>query len=68
MGLILPDMAAAAGRFDELIRPMVTSISPPILPEASNDLIGPHLIKLCTGISTDSRKIDPAVRRIRTVV
>ncbi len=68
IGLILPSMAQAAGRFDELMKPLNTTVTAPILPEASNDLICPKLTTLCAAINSESQKIEQATRRLMTVI
>lgn len=68
IGLILPTMARAAGRFEELMNPIHTAVAAPILPEASNNLIYPHLTTLCAAINSESRKIDQATKRLMTVI
>jgi len=64
VGLILPKAAKDAGRFEELLHPLCDKMNPPILPEASNDLILPRVRALCAKLQPDAKKVDLAVYRL----
>ena len=67
-GLILPSTAKLAGRYEELLAPLATQMAPPVLPEASNDLILPQLRKLCEQMITDNSRCELAIRRLKRIL
>ena len=68
VGLILPEAAKLAGRYEELMAPRVNQMAPPVLPEASNELLLPQLQKLCAGMCPDEALTKLAIRRLQRVL
>lgn len=64
VGLILPCTAQMANRYDDLLDPLTTEMTPPILPEASNELILPHIKKICSTINQNKSRVESAVQRL----
>jgi SAM-dependent methyltransferase len=68
IGLILPHAAQGAHRFEELMAPMTSRMAPPLLPEASNQLILPNLLKLCRQVCADPKRVELATLRLQRVI
>jgi SAM-dependent methyltransferase len=68
IGLILPEAARLAGRYEELMAPRVKQMAPLVLPEASNELITPQLQKLCAEMCSDQALARLAFHRLQRIL
>lgn len=68
VGLILPCTAKLANRYEDLLNPLTSEMTPPILPEASNELILPYIKRICSTISPNKSKVELAVQRLYRIL
>lgn len=65
IGLILPTIAKAAGRLEELVRPLGSKMSSPFLPPSTADENESQILKDCIAVQSSEPKAKHATRRFQ---
>jgi SAM-dependent methyltransferase len=68
MGLILPESARDAGIYDQILKPMTSSMTPPTLPHGSDARVQASIETICSRVQSNHARSGQAARRFKRVV